>query len=258
MELFDRRTFQDAARSSVDHASYSPKKLILIHTGGILLLDVLMMLVTALLDAQMNTAGGLGGMGLRAALSTLQTVLVYALVILPIFWQMGYTHATMQISRREHAGPGSLLEGFRKFGPVLRLSLLQAMLYLGVAFLAMYIAVFLFSFFPQSEPLFAVLANPIATEEVIMEATMAAYPYIIAIFLLAFLPFFLPMFYRYRMASFCLLDAPYRGARAALRESQMMMKGNRMSLFKLDLSFWWFIGLELLASLVVYGHGVQR
>ena len=38
-----------------------------------------------------------------------------------------------------------------------------------------------------------------------------------------------------------------------LTESTLMMKGHRMGLLKLDLSFWWFYLAQGLAGLVLYG-----
>jgi uncharacterized membrane protein len=58
----------------------------------------------------------------------------------------------------------------------------------------------------------------------------------------------IPFFYRFRQAQLILLDAPEKGALYALRTSWQQMKGNCLALFKLDLSFWWFYALELLAT----------
>lgn len=252
MERFDRRNVKDAARNSIARASYSPQKLILIHTGCIVLSNVLVMLISALLMGQMDSAGGLGGMGKRAALSTAQELLMYAQIFLLPFWQIGLSYAYLLISRREHAGPGSLLQGFRHMGPVLRMTLLQGLIYLGVGFLASNIASFVFTFFPQSETMVAVLSDPSMTEEAIVEALMPVYPILLTLMALAFIPLFLPMYYRYRMASFCLMDAPHMGAKAALRRSKYMMYGSRIALFKLDLSFWWFFALEILVAVIAY------
>lgn len=43
---------------------------------------------------------------------------------------------------------------------------------------------------------------------------------------------------------------------AALRESRKMMRRNGMKLFKMDLSFWWYHALTLLASVICYGDAL--
>jgi len=252
MELFDRRNVKDAARYSVARASYPPRKLMLIHTGCIVLSNVLLMLINALLMGQMDSTGGLGGMGKRAALATALELLMYAQIFLLPFWQMGLSYACLLISRREHAGPGSLLQGLRHLWPVFRMTLLQGLIYLGVGFLATNIASFVFTFFPQSETMMAALSDPNLTEEAMIAALMPVYPILLSLMALAFIPLFLPIYYRYRMASFCLMDAPHMGARAALRRSKFMMYGNRLALFKLDLSFWWFFALDILVAVLAY------
>ena len=63
----------------------------------------------------------------------------------------------------------------------------------------------------------------------------------------------IPLFYNYRMVNYVIIDKPALGAMAALRESKQMMRGNRIALFKLDLSFWWYYLAMLLATTVAYG-----
>ena len=55
------------------------------------------------------------------------------------------------------------------------------------------------------------------------------------------------------MVTYRLIDEPYPRARLALRESRIMMHRNRFALFQLDLSFWWFYGLQLLVMVLCYG-----
>jgi uncharacterized membrane protein len=49
-------------------------------------------------------------------------------------------------------------------------------------------------------------------------------------------------FYRYRQAYYILLDAPEKSALQCIRESKQLMRGNKLDLFLLDLSFFgWFL-----------------
>jgi uncharacterized membrane protein len=54
------------------------------------------------------------------------------------------------------------------------------------------------------------------------------------------------------MADYALIDAPAAGARVAIQRSTLMMKGNRIGLLKLDLSFWWYYLLDLLTMGLMY------
>ena len=62
-----------------------------------------------------------------------------------------------------------------------------------------------------------------------------------------------PVFYRYRMANYLIIDRPAIGALAALRDSRVMTKGNRWNLFRLDLSMWWYYAAMLVSAAIGYG-----
>lgn len=82
-----------------------------------------------------------------------------------------------------------------------------------------------------------------------MDATMPA----MGIFGVLFLVLAAPVFYRYRMADYLIIDRPATGALAALRDSRMMTKGNRWNLFRLDLSMWWYYAAVLVSTAIGYG-----
>ncbi len=56
--------------------------------------------------------------------------------------------------------------------------------------------------------------------------------------------------YRYRFAPYLLFDHPEMSAAQALRESCRLTRGQKGTLFRLDLSFWYYYILFLLASLL--------
>ena len=60
--------------------------------------------------------------------------------------------------------------------------------------------------------------------------------------------------YRYSQALYILVDDPSKSPLQCLRESKAMMRGHKMELFRLNLSF---LGWYLLASLPTIGYGVQ-
>lgn len=263
MNIRDRRALVSEAETSLANASYDPKKLILIHTGSVLLLSLLLSVLDYLLEHFIGTTGGLGGIGLRSMLSTAQSVLRLLQTVALPFWQMGYVYLTLRLSRQESVAPSDLLQGFRNFGSVLRLELLRSLLYAGIAVLCSYVSSILFFLTPWAAdvadlmlPLMqdtSLLDDPAALRSAMMPALEAAAVPLTIIFVIVALAFFLPVFYRFRMASFALLDAPEQGALAALRTSRRMTRRNCLAIFRIDLHFWWFYLLEAATMAVCYG-----
>lgn len=257
MDIRDRRGLKTAAGETLSGASSDPRKLILIHTGATLALSLVLSVLDFILEEQIGGTGGLSGMGLRAILSTMQSMLQLAQMVLIPFWQIGWLLVALRLCRGERAEPGDLLEGFRRFFPVLRLYLLQGVLYVGIAMACSYFASIIFMMTPWSKPLVNVMmqlmesGDPTAMEAAIEEAAVEVIVPMMAIFAVIFLAAAAPFFYRLRMAKYLLMDGESR-AMKAMRESWRMMKGNAIALLKLDISFWWFYVLDLLVTVVAY------
>ena len=67
------------------------------------------------------------------------------------------------------------------------------------------------------------------------------------------IPFFFPAlaaYYRYRQAYYILLDDPKKSALQCIRESKHIMHGNKLDLFLLDLSFFGWVLLNSIVSLM--------
>ena len=64
----------------------------------------------------------------------------------------------------------------------------------------------------------------------------------------------IPVFYRYRMADYLLLDSDTPKAMPALRESVYHMRGNCFALFRLDLQFFWYYLLIVLSLVAAYAN----
>lgn len=259
MEFSDRHGLKRAAKESLSAASYDPKKIILIHTGAVLLLSLLLTVINYFLDLQIDGTGGLSGLGTRSVLSTAQSLLQLAQAVLLPFWNMGLISAAIKISRNQRAEPDTLLNGFRRFGPVLRCQLLKGLLIAGAMIAACYAATLLFLLTPLSNPMVEALEplmsgdaamDPMLMLEAVDPAAMIPLYAIVAVLCCLLV---LPVVYRYRMADYILVDDTKRGALYALGLSRTMLKGKRMTLFKLDLSFWWYYLLEVLALAVGYG-----
>ena len=183
------------------------------------------------------------------------------MALLP-FWEAGYFWATMKMARREEVQPGSLLEGFRRFGPYLRLTLLRSLIFFGIGMISMYVVIQVFAFTPWGQS-FAVQMMPLMEEamvsgnmelsaEMMALADQTTLPLTVIVGLI-YAALLLPVFYSYRMANYALLDAPQQGGMAALRKSRGLMRRNRVALFRLDLSFWWYYLAQFVLVVICYG-----
>lgn len=257
--LLEPSYYQTAARQSLAKA-HKPGRIILIHTGVVLLVSLLLTAADYFLDQQIGLTGGLGGMGMRSVLATIQSTLRLLQIIILPFWQIGYTYYTLKLAQGEANGASDLLEGFRRFGPVLRLKLLMAIMTAGLVLASTYIASLLFSLSPWAAPMIQEMEelmagglDDAALLDAVASMTQKAIVPIMILFGLCFLAGFLFLFFRFRLAELWLMDHPTKGALAALHSSRKAMRGNYKAMFKIDLSFWWFYLLDLLVTVLCYG-----
>jgi len=257
MNIRDRQSLREAANNALA-ATPNHRKLVLIFVAVSSGLSLLASILSMVLESQIAGTGGLAGMGMRSVLSTVQSVLSLALVVLMPFWSLGYISVVLKLSRKKAATPTHLLDGFRRFGPALRLMLLRQLIYFVVAFICIQLASVLFSFTPWSLSVYQLIYDnqSMLTTGVISDATMdaltqAMIPMVIILGIL-YVAALIPVTYRLRMAELRLMDEPGCGAIAAIRDSNRMMRRNCFALFKLDLHFWWFYLVNALVTVLCY------
>lgn len=265
MLLESYATIGQKANAAWNKNAQQNRRVVLLHALPALLLPILVMAINLFLEGQLAGTGGLSGIGMRSTLETIQTVLSSAIRILLPFWQLGLIFNAIQISRGHTAQPQNLFEGFRRWGAALRLMLLRTIRYTSEIILGIFFGSLLYSATPMSNNMTKVISeissDPTfaqATAEELIAALTArlgfwdiALSYILCIAGAAVLT--VPLFYRYRMSDYALLDSEKPGAYQALRQSMLMMQGNRVGLFKLDLHFWWYYLLLLIATAASYG-----
>ncbi len=241
------------------------RRVVLLHALPALALPIVVMAINLFLEGQLASTGGLSGIGMRSTLETLQTVLSGAIRILLPFWQLGLLFNAMQISRGTSGQPQYLFAGFHRWSSALRLMLLRTIRYTSSTILGIFLSSMLYSLLPLSNNLTKVieeLSKDPAFAQVSFDVLMAeitsrlsfwdlALQYGICILGAALLV--IPLFYRYRMSDYALLDSEKPGAFQALQQSTFLMQGNRMRLFKLDLQFWWYYLLLFIATAASYG-----
>lgn len=269
MELRDRRGLKQEAQRLLTASGKQAQKLVLIHTAVTLGVSALLTVINFILSRQIELTGGLAGMGTRSVLSTVQSVLELAAMIVMPFWQVGLLKSILLLVRSEDAQPVSLLEGLRRFGPVLRLNLLRGALFAGIGMFCIYFASGIFMMTPWSAPLVEAMEPLMTRTDLSYEEAMALMEAIEPVMGAATLPlmlifgalfavFAVPISYRLRMADYLILDVPGTGALAALGQSMRLMRRRGLTLFSLDLSLWWFYALELLTACVGYGDMLLR
>ena len=261
MNLSDRRGLDASAREILANTP-NQKRLVLLWAATAAVLSLLTGLLSYVLDNGIAGTGGLSGIGLRSALTTAQQVLSTLTTVFLPFWTLGYTHATLRMARRQGVQDASLLEGFRRFGPGLRLMLLQGLLYGGIFTLCTYAAILLLSATPLANSAYAVLdpmtqqmaADPnwLPDEATAAALTQAMLPLAICGAAIAAVVL-VPLMYRLRLANLRLVDDPRCGALQAMGTSLHLTRGNAFKLFRLDLHFWWFWLLEAVILAITYG-----
>lgn len=263
MDIRNRRAIVDTASQKLSAAPGSPQQVVLVYAGIGCLLSLLSSLLSLVLDQQIAGTGGLSGMGLRSVLSTVQTVLPIVQTLVMLCLGYGYHSAALRMSRGVATKPATLLEGFRHIGVLLRTTVLQYLIYIGLAIGSLYASIYIFLLLPFSDGFYDLmepltnsssLLNSAATlDDATMVAASQELTPVLWIFLLLFLAVFLPIYYLHRMVMFSLADEPQLGAFRTLRRSCQMMRRNRLALLKLDLRFWWYYLLQIVVTIVCYG-----
>lgn len=264
MNIRSRKALRQTAAASLAAAPGSPQRVALVYGGIACGLSLLSAVISFMLSNEIAGTGGLSNMGLRSILSTAQSILPLVQMVVLLCMELGYNAATLNMARGHKSEPRTLLEGFRRFGPLIRAYLLQSLIYFSIAVIAVYVSSYIFIFLPVSQPFLEIMepilasmntmdaAMPVLDDETLITATTAMVP-MLWIFAAVFCILVTPVTYQYRMVPYCLCDAPRPGALAAMRESRAMMRRNRFALFRLDLGFWWYYLLQILIAVVAYG-----
>lgn len=263
MSIRNLKEIRQAAAASLASNRGRPQTVALIYAGISCLLALSITVVSWLLDGRIAETGGLSNMGLRSILSTVQFVLPFVQLVVMMAVGLGYNAVTLDIARNRSAQPETLLVGFRKFFPLLRSVLLQSLIYFSVMVVCMYVSSWIFAALPLSKDFYEVMApylesmtvmdSGLVMDDATLAAAASTMMPMVWIIILVYCVLALPIIYQYRMVNYCLADSDRPGAFAALRDSRIMMRGNRLNLFRLDLGFWWYYLLQVLVTVVCYG-----
>ena len=233
-----------------------PKKVVLVYAGIVALSSLVVTVVQDLLDSRISQTGGIQNIGTRSMLTTADTVLTIAQLLLVMCLTLGYTGSMLRIARGQYASPNSLKAGGERIWVLLRTRLLQMLIMTAAAFALCFLVINVCLLTPLSNRVFAVLGT-VSAEELLSNglALIALYSAmlpVILIYLVALVPLLWYFSCTYRMVDYLLIDRPQLGAFGVLRESRRMMQGNMKMMLRVDLSFWWYYLLQALVSVLVY------
>ena len=257
----DPKTITLSVERTLEQGNQDPKKTALFFAGVATAFSLITTLLSFLLGTAANQVGGLSGLAMRSMLESGQVVLSLAGSLLLPFWQTGFLFAALCYSKGERVENRTLLEGFRRWGAVLRLNILLSLVVSGILMICSYLSTFIFFLSPFHDGLdarmTALLESPegiVVTPQLLGEL-LPSLSWLIVIFILALLFVGLPYYYRFRMSEFALMDgAP--GALAAVHNSKLLSVNSRMDMFRLDLSFWWYYLMQLAISVITYGDQI--
>lgn len=257
--MIQNRELKQQARERLE-ACPQEKKIGLLYGGSLFVISVVYLLADLLISRLTPQTGGLSTIGTRSFMSALSGILPVVTSLLSMCLGFGYMGGMVRISRGQYASPNALRTGFERFWPLLRLTFFKGLITLGFSMGAFYLATVIFTLSPFSNRLVQALEPMVSGGSLLSEGTLeltdgvidavnASMLPLMAIFLIVAAVFVVPLLYRLRMTDYVLYDHPEAGALYAIRESKKMMRFHRLSIFKLDLSFWWFY----LAMAVSYG-----
>lgn len=258
------KVLKNLAVHRLEETSANPKKLVLIHTGLIVVLNLLVNGLNLLLSEQIGATGGLGGLGMRSVLETAQTILGYFSTLFTPFWQAGFLFAVVSIARGLDAQPKDLLQGFKRFGRILSYVFWQMLILMALCFGLMYLVSFVYVLTPFASDFMEILIPLMESSDFLLadgtinmdllpveELFMAMIPMLI-MYAAVLIPVYTWISYHLRLTNFLLVEGQERGSMGAMILSIKMMKGHKWQMLKLDLSFWWYYLLEALLTVVLY------
>lgn len=239
-----------------------PQKVMLWYVGISAVLTLLVAALRYFLSTQISKTGGLQNIGIRSILSTMDTVLPIVQMVILMCLGLGYTAAMLRISRRQYASPKTLKAGMERFWPLLLSKVLLGLICAAAAFVIAYLATAIFlvtplsnSFMDQVMPLVSngtLTPETLLNDDALMTELSATLTPVMLIYAVLYIPAVAMISYRYRMTDYIILDQPGCSGFRAMQQSKQLMRGNKLKLFRVDLSFWWYHLLRVLATGVLY------
>ena len=261
MTAINPKEIKYRAARVLEETSPDYRKTVVLHSGISLGALVVVMLLDLLISNAVAQTGGLAGIGTRSVLKTVQSALSVAVNIMLPFWELGILYTSLRVVRQQPLAFPMLTRGFHRLGPVVRYWLVQLGILLLVAMVCSNAVMMLTMWLPVPASLQQVFQEIDMTAVQDPEQLMAMLPMeqflpyalpTLILFAAAYFGILIHLSYRFRLSRYLLLDEEKVGAIASIGISNHLTHGNKWNLFKLDLSFWWYYGLQFLISGLVY------
>lgn len=239
------------------------RSLVLLYCGVIAALTLGSSGLNVFLNDRIGGTGGLGGLGMRSVLQTVQEMLTYGNAIFTPFWSAGFLGAMIAMVRGREPEKRHLTAGFRRFGRILAYIAVQFLVLVALLVAAVNLGVTIFSLTPlgaeYAEVMGPVLSDPniISAEGVVnwellpMDTFMSATMPVIGVCLAVFAVLYIFVSYNTRLAMYLIMTQDVSAVRAHFL-SMRLMRGRKWQILKLDLSWWWYYLLLAGASVVAY------
>ena len=260
MEKLNGKKIIAQARERLQGVNTQP--LVLLHTGVTVGAAFVIMLLQYLLAEGIGNTGGLSGMATRSILETIQLVLQWANTILLPFWSLGFLYVALLWAREKQADKKDLLTGFRRIGPCLGLMVNRAVLTIIVMVVCINVSSIVYMMTPAASEILELAGDYGNTEQLydylysldsaqVMALFRSMIPMLVICCVLAAV-LLIPLLYRFRMAEYVILDQKGIRGISAMILSAALLRRRCWQLFKLDLRFWWYYGLKLLCTFLLY------
>jgi uncharacterized membrane protein len=263
MAILNTRELRSRAASAVRENQTELRRLILLYCGVLAGLSLASAGLNLYLDDQIGTTGGLGGLGLRSVLQTIQAVLSYINLFFTPFWSAGFLYAVIAMVRGGAPRLGHMTEGFRRFGRILSSAMYESALMIALAAAALVVVMMFFMLSPWGT-MVAQMMEPVIHDPNLFlpdgTVNIAAMPQnvmiagvipMVILWGLLTLAGYVFLSYCFRMAGFLMMER-WIGGIAALFLSLRLMRGHKWQIFKMDLGYWWYY--LLLAGVTLVGN----
>ena len=255
MEILNVTTIFSNARQRLVDKAY--RRMAMIHTGALVALALVVTMFQFVLAEGIGNTGGLSGMGRRAMLETIQTILQGANTVLQPFWNLGFLFVALQWYRGRDPHERELLTGFRRIGPCIGLLVNRMLLSIFAIILALNIGSVLFAGqltemmgpLDSTEAMYAYMES--MTNADLLNMGKALLPMLIASGVIC-LVLLVPLLYRFRLAEYVILDNKGMRGFGAMVMSAALLHRRCWQLVKVDLRFWWYYGLKILCTVLCY------
>ena len=260
MAILNPKIIKAHAAHRLSAAAPDPRRIILLHSGVVVLINLLSSGISIYLDSQIGTTGGLSGLGTRSILHTMHTFLRYTTLFFTPFWSAGIVFAALGRASGTQVGPKSLLTGFRRISSILSHQLLLMLLYFLIGFGCANVASILFTMTPLSADLISLLESMQAEGTLTMAAIEAlpadtlirAFLPMLVIYLAILIPSLIYLLYNLRLTIFLIMSGSQMSAMRAMLTSAAAMRGHKLQMVKLDLSFWWYYLAQAALMVILY------